>query len=166
VQLGIAYTFQITSVFENLSCFENVRLAVQSADVKRGQSRQQRAIDQAVIDVLVRVGLAEYVETIARHLSYGHQRLLEVAMGLALRPRLLMLDEPTQGLSDPEIAEFIALIREISESATILLIEHNMDVVMELAETITVLESGRILAEGAPDSIRADKVVQQAYLGQ
>ena len=86
-------------------------------------------------------------------------------MGLALKPRLLILDEPTQGLSDGEIENFIALVRKIGQTATVLLIEHNMDVVMALAERITVMNEGRILAEGAPEAIRADEAVQRAYLG-
>ena len=103
---------------------------------------------------------------IAGTLSYGHQRLLEVAMGLALHPNLLILDEPTQGLSDSEIAEFIALIRLIARDATVLLIEHNMPVVMALASRITVLDRGRVLADATPEAIRADAAVQAAYLGQ
>ena len=102
---------------------------------------------------------------IAGTLSYGHQRLLEVAMGLALKPRLLILDEPTQGLSDGEIENFIALVREIARDATVLLIEHNMPVVMQLADRITVMNAGKILAEGTPEQIRANADVQHAYLG-
>ena len=98
-------------------------------------------------------------------MAYGHQRLLEVAMGLALEPKLLILDEPTQGLSDSEIESFCRLVKEIATSATVLLIEHNMPVVMQLADTITVLNHGQILAEGAPDEIRANAAVQAAYLG-
>ncbi len=157
VQKGIAYTFQITSVFGNLSVRDNVALA---ADSGRHAASGDRAAD-----ALARVGLLERSDELARNLSYGHQRLLEVAMGLALRPRLLILDEPTQGLSDGEIAGFLALVREIAQDATILLIEHNMDVVMQLARTITVMDAGRILAEGPPEAIRADPAVQAAYLG-
>ena len=101
----------------------------------------------------------------AGSLPYGHQRLLEVAMGLALKPRLLILDEPTQGLSDGEIEGFIKLIRELRKETTILLIEHNMNVVMRLADRITVLDAGKVLAEGSPRAIRANKAVQAAYLG-
>ena len=93
------------------------------------------------------------------------QRLLEVAMGLALKPRLLILDEPTQGLADSEIDNFIELVREIAKSATVLLIEHNMPVVMQLADRITVFNAGRILAEGTPEQVRANTQVQEAYLG-
>jgi branched-chain amino acid transport system ATP-binding protein len=108
---------------------------------------------------------ADRAEQAAGKLAYGHQRLLEVAMGLALEPRLLILDEPTQGLSDAEIDGFIALVRDIARSATVLLIEHNMPVVMALADRITVMNGGAVLAEGTPAEIRADSAVQHAYLG-
>jgi len=114
---------------------------------------------------LSQVGLQDQSTVLATHLSYGHQRLLEIAMGLALRPRLLMLDEPTQGLADAEIDDFIALIREIADAATILIIEHNIRVVMALAKTITVFSAGEILAEGSPTEIQANQAVQTAYLG-
>ena len=162
VRLGIAYTFQITSIFPNLSVYDNIALAAQRT-LTDGRSR--KALDASVRDAMHRVGLTERSSTPANALSYGHQRLLEVAMGLALHPRLLILDEPTQGLSDGEIKAFIKLVREIRKDATVLLIEHNMDVVMKLADRITVMENGRILAEGAPRSIRANAKVQQAYLG-
>jgi branched-chain amino acid transport system ATP-binding protein len=111
------------------------------------------------------VGLADRADTPAGQLAYGHQRLLEVAMGLALKPRLLILDEPTQGLADAEIDVFIPLVREIARQATVLIIEHNMRVVMELAHRITVMNAGKILAEGTPKQIREDEAVQEAYLG-
>jgi branched-chain amino acid transport system ATP-binding protein len=162
VRLGIAYTFQITSVFANLSAYDNVALAVQRTLTDgRGHGR----LYAGVIEALARTGLADRTDTPAGSLSYGHQRLLEVAMGLALKPRLLILDEPTQGLSDGEIAGFMALVRDIAADATVLLIEHNMDVVMGLAHRITVMDAGRILAEGTPAEIRANTAVQQAYLG-
>jgi branched-chain amino acid transport system ATP-binding protein len=122
-------------------------------------------VHDGVTSALARAGLAGRERTIAGQLAYGHQRLLEVAMGLALKPRLLILDEPTQGLSDGEIENFIALIREIARDATVLLIEHNMPVVMELADRITVMNAGAILAEGAPEQIRENVEVQRAYLG-
>jgi branched-chain amino acid transport system ATP-binding protein len=159
VGIGIAYTFQITSIYPALSVSDNVALAAQhhagGAELKR-----------AVADALARVDLSGRSEELAGNLSYGHQRLLEVAMGLALRPRLLILDEPTQGLSDAEIKGFIALVREIAREATVMLIEHNMSVVMALADSITVMDRGRILAEGTPEEIRANAAVQEAYLGK
>ncbi|MBB6467900.1 branched-chain amino acid transport system ATP-binding protein [Aminobacter lissarensis] len=162
VRYGIAYTFQITSVFANLSAYENVALPVQRT-LTDGRSR--RAVRQSAMEALERVGLASRAHEQAGALAYGHQRLLEVAMGLALKPRLLILDEPTQGLSDGEIENFIALVREIASDATVLLIEHNMQVVMELARRITVFNAGKILAEGSPAEIRANAAVQEAYLG-
>jgi branched-chain amino acid transport system ATP-binding protein len=189
VGLGIAYTFQITSIYGNLSVFENVALAAQSAMARgplahaaeqsqaagaRGPTPVPRLtpwstpyadLNRRVADALDRVGLADRRDTKASILSYGHQRLLELAMGLALAPKLLILDEPTQGLSDAEIAGFCDLIRAVSRDATVLIIEHNMDVVMQLAERITVLSNGAILAEGTPAEIRADAAVQRAYLG-
>jgi branched-chain amino acid transport system ATP-binding protein len=125
----------------------------------------ERAVHAGVMAALERVGLAGREHAIAGTLSYGHQRLLEVAMGLALKPRLLILDEPTQGLSDGEIENFIGLVREIASDATVLLIEHNMPVVMQLADRITVMSAGKILAEGTPEQIRANADVQHAYLG-
>jgi len=159
VRLGIAYTFQITSVFANLSAFDNVALPLQRTLAGGGRLHAE------TMAMLSSVGLAGRERTPARHLSYGHQRLLEVAMGLALKPRLLILDEPTQGLSDQEIEGFVALVRDIARTATVLIIEHNMAVVMQLARRITVFDAGRILAEGTPDEIRADESVQHAYLG-
>jgi branched-chain amino acid transport system ATP-binding protein len=153
VQKGIAYTFQITSIYANLSVAENVALAAHQPGGK------------ASLEPLERVGLADRASQIAGTLAYGHQRLLEVAMGLALKPKLLILDEPTQGLSDAEIDNFIMLVREVAKNATVLLIEHNMPLVMELAHRITVLDRGMILAEGAPEDIRANAAVQAAYLG-
>jgi len=117
------------------------------------------------MEALSRTGLADRAGMLAGQLSYGHQRLLEIAMGLALAPRLLILDEPTQGLSDGEIEGFVALVREIARDATVLIIEHNMPVVMQLAHRITVFDAGKIIAEGSPAEIRANEQVQEAYLG-
>jgi branched-chain amino acid transport system ATP-binding protein len=162
VRRGIAYTFQITSVFANLSAYDNVALPVQRT---LSDDRSKGSVHTGVMAALDRTGLADRAHMSAGQLSYGHQRLLEVAMGLALKPRLLILDEPTQGLADSEIDNFIALVREIAGSATVLLIEHNMPVVMQLADRITVFNAGNILAEGTPEAIRENASVQEAYLG-
>ena len=162
VRQGIAYTFQITSVFANLTAYDNVALPVQRT---LSDGRSKGAVRAGVMAALERTGLADRAHMPAGQLSYGHQRLLEVAMGLALKPRLLILDEPTQGLADSEIDNFITLVREIANSATVLLIEHNMPVVMQLADRITVFNAGRILAEGTPEAIRENAAVQEAYLG-
>ncbi|WP_323043049.1 ABC transporter ATP-binding protein [Gemmobacter sp.] len=156
VARGIAYTFQITSIYARLSVFDNVALAVQ---------RHPGDLRAGTLAALDRVGLADRADQIAGALAYGHQRLLEIAMGLALRPRLLILDEPTQGLANAEIDGFKALVRGLVPDTTVLLIEHNMDVVMDLAHRITVLNFGQVLAQGSPAEIRANGAVQAAYLG-
>jgi branched-chain amino acid transport system ATP-binding protein len=152
VRRGIAYTFQITSIYPRLSVRDNVALAAQRTGTDP-------------LAALARVGLAGRADEPAGTLAYGHQRLLEIAMGLALAPKLLILDEPTQGLAEGEVAAFRQLVRAIAGTATVLLIEHNMDVVMDLAGRITVLNFGRVLATGTPAAIRADAAVQAAYLG-
>jgi branched-chain amino acid transport system ATP-binding protein len=164
VRDGIAYTFQITSIYPTLTVFDNVALSAQSA-LRRHPGSKQSDIAEKASEALDRVGLADRMGEKAGTMAYGHQRLLEVAMGLALEPKLLILDEPTQGLSDSEIESFCRLVKEIARSATVLLIEHNMPVVMQLADTITVLNHGQILAEGSPSDIRANAAVQAAYLG-
>ena len=167
VQSGIVYTFQVTSLFSNLSCYENVALAVQRIKDREDGilPRRESDIRINVRRILEQVGMPENEDVIAGNLPYGHQRLLEVAMGLAASPQLLILDEPTQGLAESEINHFCGLIRELSDSMTILLIEHNMQVVLELAEQITVMDQGRILAEGNPSEIEANPAVQESYLG-
>jgi branched-chain amino acid transport system ATP-binding protein len=165
VNRGIAYTFQITSTFAGMSALENVKLAVQHKLSKGFFGPDPDLLETASVSALERVGLADRRDEIAGNLSYGHQRLLEVAMGLGLGPKFLILDEPTQGLADEEIAAFVTLVREISRNASVLLIEHNMNVVMGLADKITVLDRGSILAEGTPEEIRANAAVRQAYLG-
>ncbi len=168
VNRGIVYTFQVTSIYRNLSCYENVALAAQrrlmGGPLDRLALGEQR-IAEAVEAALGRVGLAGLMDRQAGELPYGHQRLLELAMGLALEPELLILDEPTQGLAQQEISEFCELIRSIAKAATVLLIEHNMSVVLELAETVTVMDKGAIIAEGTPAEIERQPEVQRAYLG-
>lgn len=172
VRLGIAYTFQITNIFASMTVLENICVAAQSRLRPhllnwpgQGGADDARITRQATHAATV-LGLAGHLDAVAGTLAYGHQRLLEVAMGVALEPKLLILDEPTQGLSDAEIANFKTLIRSINQTATILLIEHNMDVVMSVADRITVLDRGEILAEGSPSEIAANAAVQTAYLGE
>ena len=156
---GMAYTFQITSVFIHLSVLENVALAA------RSKWPRAEEVERRARDALEQVGLADRAGQLAGDLAYGHQRLLEIAMGLVQEPVLLIMDEPTQGLSDAEIETFKALVRDVASNATVLLIEHNMSVVMELADRITVLNFGRILAEGTPAEVHENLEVQAAYLG-
>ena len=157
ISMGIGYTFQITSIFFNLTVFENVALAL-----KNKRNDEKKSI---VSEVLNKVGLIDRINQRSGDLSYGHQRLLELAMGIAQNPKLLILDEPTQGLSDLEIENFKKLIKKISATVTVLLIEHNMDVVMSIADKITVLHFGEIIAEGDKQSIQRNPIVQKAYLG-
>ena len=157
ISMGIGYTFQITSIFFNLTVSENVALAL-----KNKRNDEKKSI---ISEVLNKVGLIDRINQRSGDLSYGHQRLLELAMGIAQRPKLLILDEPTQGLSDLEIENFKKLIKKISATVTVLLIEHNMDVVMSIADKITVLHFGEIIAEGDKKSIQRNPVVQKAYLG-
>lgn len=160
MSMGMAYTFQITSVFANLSVHENVALAV-----RRTIKGTPSIINEKVMSVLDQVYLSDRTDQIAGDLSYGHQRLLEIGMGLAQSPKLFILDEPTQGLSAVEVDGFIQLLSALGNNTTILLIEHNMDVVMRTANYITVLNFGETLAEGTPEEIRNNPDVQTAYLG-
>jgi len=139
---------------------ENVALAA-----RRLPDSNPGSVRIKVNQALEQVDLQDRSDTLAGDLSYGHQRLLEIAMGLAQSPRLFILDEPTQGLAENEIESFKRLIRTLAVDATVLLIEHNMDVVMQTAQRITVLNSGEVLAEGTPKEIRANDAVQSAYLG-
>ena len=160
IRAGMAYTFQITSVFSRLPVAENVALALRwrTGDDTTATNRQ-------VTEALERVGIADRADQLAGDLSYGHQRLLEIAMGLSQQLRLLILDEPTQGLADSEIADFVALVRGLAGDMTVLLIEHNINVVMQTADAITVLNFGAVLANGTPSEIRNNAAVQAAYLG-
>ncbi len=165
---GIVYTFQVTSVFPELSCYENVALAAQR-QLTRGMFGQlildEKRLGGRVREALRQVGLVDVETQVASALPYGHQRLLEVAMSLALEPRLLILDEPTQGLANAEIDTLCAHVREIAARITVVIIEHNMPVVLDLADWITVMERGAVLAEGPPAQIAGDPDVQRAYLG-
>jgi len=170
-QRGIARTFQLTALFREMSARDNVRLAAQAREGRRWQfcgggavfDSAERRADLA----LERLGLTAIAGRPAGLLSHGDQRLLEVAMALAQEPRLLLLDEPTQGLSVEETAQAVeTLAALLSESGmTVLLVEHDMEVVFRLAHRITVLHRGAVIADGTPDAVRADAEVQKAYLG-
>jgi branched-chain amino acid transport system ATP-binding protein len=168
VALGIAYTFQVTSIFRNLTVFDNVALAVQRRLMRRPADRlalSRPALAERVEAALAGIGLAAARAAPAGSLPYGHQKLLELAMALELRPVLLALDEPTQGLAPDEIVAFSRLAREIAKTVTILLIEHNMAVVLELSDRVTVMDKGAVLAEGTPAEIERHPDVQRSYLG-
>jgi branched-chain amino acid transport system ATP-binding protein len=167
--LGIVYTFQVTSIYRQLSVYDNVALAAQRARLKAPRDwigLDDGAVAADVQAALARVGLTGPSGQRAGALAYGHQRVLEVAMALALGPALLVLDEPTQGLAGDEIEALCRLVRDLAGTTTILLIEHNMPVVLELAGRVTVMDQGRIIAEGTPGEIEAHPDVQRAYLGR
>jgi branched-chain amino acid transport system ATP-binding protein len=170
--LGMARTFQITEIFPELSVFENVRIATEVA----AGFRLHPWLDRAVMaDIRARVeatlkltGLSANAHRLVGELAHGDQRAAEIAMALALRPHLLLLDEPTAGMGDQETYEITQLIRRLhaEHDYTIILIEHDMRVVFHLAQRITVLDQGRLLAEGTPQEIAGNEAVQAAYLGK
>jgi branched-chain amino acid transport system ATP-binding protein len=168
--LGLARSFQITSLFPEFTALDNVALAVQahaghSFRFWRPARRAPELRDPARA-ALARVGLAARADRVVSELSHGEHRQLELAMALATRPRLLLLDEPMAGLGPEESARMVTLMRELKREVTILLIEHDMEAVFALADRITVLVYGRVIASGAPEAIRQDTEVRRAYLGE
>ena len=172
VQLGMARTFQITEIFPELSVRENLRVPVELAAGLRQRlwlSRTARArIDEQVDDLIELGGLTAHANRLVGELSHGDQRATEIMMSLALRPRLLLLDEPTAGMGHQETYNAARLIRKVHklQNLTIILIEHDMRVIFNLADRITVLAEGTVLEEGTPDQIAASERVQAAYLGK
>jgi branched-chain amino acid transport system ATP-binding protein len=171
VALGMARTFQITEIFPELSVRENIRIAVEATaglGLRMWPSRAVTArVDGEVEALLAQSGLAATADRLVGELSHGDQRAAEIAMALALKPRLLLLDEPTAGMGEQETYQVASLIRRLHKNHgyTIVLIEHDMRVVFNLADRITVLDQGALLADGTPDEIAANPAVQAAYLG-
>ncbi len=169
-QRGLARSFQITSVYPEFTALENVALAVQA---RSGHSfrfwrpaRDDISLIEPARQFLEEVGLGERTQTLAANLAHGEQRQLEVAMVLATRPRLMLLDEPMAGMGLDESQRMIALLAALKRRQTIVLVEHDMDAVFRLADRISVLVYGRIVATGSPDEIRANEEVRKAYLGE
>jgi branched-chain amino acid transport system ATP-binding protein len=166
---GIARTFQITSVFPHLTTRENVRVAAQclhQGPLSFLQSRRRLTDAETRTDeMLAIIGLEDQQHLLARQLAYGDQRLLEIGIALATRPRVMMLDEPMAGMSPAETHRASEIIRSLTPEITVLLIEHDMDVVLGISDRITVMHQGRVIAEGTADEIRANGEVQEAYLG-
>ena len=170
-QKGIARTFQLCHIFPALTVRENVRIAAQARDGRRWQflggggvlNRSASAAD----DAIGRMRLTRLADATAAMLSHGDQRLLEIAMAIAQKPRLLMLDEPTQGLSIEETGRAVQILKDMLAAGdlSVLLVEHDMEVVFKLADNITVLHRGRVIADGAPAAVRASAEVRSAYLG-
>jgi len=170
-QKGIARTFQLCHVFPALTVRENVRIAAQARDARRWQflgggrvlNRSASAADEAI----ARLRLTRMADATAAMLSHGDQRLLEIAMAIAQKPRLLMLDEPTQGLSIEETGRAVQILKDMLTEGdlSVLLVGHDMEVVFKLADYITVLHRGRVIADGSPVAVRASAEVRSAYLG-
>ena len=167
--LGISRTFQITNLFPGLTVLDNLVIAAQALQkTKFVMFRPVTSFNdlyQRVEEVLVKVGMIDKRREVVKNLSYGEQRQIEVAMALFTEPRLLLLDEPTAGLAPAESSGMVSMLKGLDENITILIIEHDMDVAFEIADRITVLSFGKILAEGGREEIRANETVQQVYLG-
>jgi branched-chain amino acid transport system ATP-binding protein len=167
--LGLARSFQVTSLFLDFTALDNAALAVQAHAGHSfhfwREARREPALREPARAALARVGLGARADVPAAELSHGEHRQLELAMALATRPRLLLLDEPMAGLGPEESARMVGLLRELKRELTILLIEHDMEAVFALADRITVLVYGRVIAAGPPAAIRADAEVRKAYLG-
>jgi branched-chain amino acid transport system ATP-binding protein len=168
-RLGVVRSFQISAVFPHLTVLENVRIALQR---KRGGSfdfwRSRKVLDQfndRARTLIADVGLAAYAHITAVELPYGRKRALEIATTLALDPEMLLLDEPTAGMGHEDIERISALIKRVSADRTVLMVEHNLSVVADLSDTITVLTRGRVLAEGDYDTVANNPEVREAYMG-
>jgi len=168
-RMGIAKSFQITNLFPQLSAHENVRVAAQMRtarfDILTPRASMTRLIERADA-LLERVGLAAARNQPARDLAHGQQRSLEIAMALACDPRLLLLDEPTAGMSPEETIVMMDLIVQLAAERTVILVEHKMKLVMGICQRLIVLHHGELLAEGTPEDIRANDEVRRVYLGQ
>jgi len=167
--LGLARTFQITSLFNNLTVMENILLGLQALTSTkyvfyRTTASFPKAIGQAV-SLLRNWGLEDKKDNPVGSLSHGEQRQLEIILALASRPKILLLDEPTQGLSTAETALVVPMVRSLEASTTVLFIEHDMDVAFQMADKITVLNYGTVLAEGSEEDIRGNPRVAEVYLG-
>ncbi len=170
VSAGLARSFQRNNLFMGMTVAESLATA---AALRSGESRvfwrsfaRAASAHEKAARLCESVGLADHSHTLVRHLSYGSQRQLEIALALAAEPRLLLLDEPTAGMSPEETKSMQRLIADLPRELTVLLIEHDMDVVFDVAERITVLDYGRVLAQGAPAEIRRSPIVRQIYLGE
>jgi branched-chain amino acid transport system ATP-binding protein len=172
VAMGMARTFQITEIFPELTVRENVRIGVESAQGLRQRfwlgRRHASEVDRGIDEALTQAGLTGKADRLVGELSHGDQRAAEIATALTLKPRLLLLDEPTAGMGEHETYAVANLIRRLHKNSayTIVLIEHDMRVVFNLADRITVLGEGKMLAEGSPEEISKNPVVQEAYLGK
>lgn len=166
---GVIRSFQISAVFPHLSVLQNVRIGLQR---QLGTSfhfwRSERSLDQLndrAMDLLTQVGLTDFADTKTVELSYGRKRALEIATTLSMEPELMLLDEPTQGMGHEDVDRVTALIKKVSAGRTILMVEHNMNVIAGISDTITVLKQGEVLAEGSYAEVSKNPLVMEAYMG-
>jgi branched-chain amino acid transport system ATP-binding protein len=168
--LGVARSFQITSLFDNLTALEHLELALASPTGLGyrfwGSSRRFRQFRSRSLELLDQVGMADLADREVGEFAYGQKRALELALALALEPKLLLLDEPTAGMSLEDVDRTIELVKQISAGRTVVFVDHNMHVVGSLADRVSVLQQGEILVEGTYDEVRTDEKVITAYLGQ
>jgi branched-chain amino acid transport system ATP-binding protein len=168
-QLGLARSFQITSLLPDFTASDNVALAAQARDGHSfrfwGNARREKHLREAAKSALVRVGLENRADVVVSELSHGEQRELELAVALATKPQLLLLDEPMAGLGATESARMVKLLADLRREVTIILVEHDMNAVFALADRITVLVYGRVIASDVPAAIRGNDEVKRAYLG-
>jgi branched-chain amino acid transport system ATP-binding protein len=168
--MGLARSFQITSLLPDFTALDNVALAAQAHDGHSfyfwSDARKESRLRDAALAALLRVGLGNRAETLVSKLSHGEQREVELAVALATKPQVLLLDEPMAGLGITESARMVKLLQELRREVTIVLVEHDMDAVFALADRITVLVYGRVIASGAPAAIRGNEEVKRAYLGE
>ena len=168
--LGIARSFQITSLFDQMSLVDHVELALASPTGLGYRfwrsSKQMRQFRDRAMELLTQVGLADRSGAVAGSLAYGEKRALELALALALEPQLLLLDEPTAGMGIEDVDRTIELVKKVSGGRTVIFVDHNMHVVGSLADRVTVLQSGQVLAEGTYEQVRSDERVITAYLGE
>ncbi len=167
--LGLARSFQITSLLRDFTAADNVAMAAQARDGHSfrffGNARKEKGLREAALAALARVGLADRANVMVSRLSHGEQRELELAVALATKPRLLLLDEPMAGLGATESARMVRLLADLRKEVTIVLVEHDMNAVFALADRITVLVYGRVIASDVPAAIRVNDEVRRAYLG-
>jgi len=170
LKMGISRTFQRSSIFLGLTVFENIRLAKQ---VQKNYSHlflssrdSLREVNEETWAILEQFELTDHALTLAKNLSHGDQRILEICIALAAKPKIILLDEPTAGMSAGETEKTKRLIKDLTQDISVVLVEHDMDVVMSISDRISVMHQGQIIAEGKPEDIQKNEVVKEAYLGR
>ncbi len=169
VKLGVCRTFQINSLFVGATVLENIRIASQ---LKNGGSlrvlssrKKLKTVNEKTWKILEKIGMQDKADFLANELSYGDQRSVEVGIALACEPKVLLLDEPTAGMSEGETKRIAKMIRQLADDITVVLVEHDVDMVMTISDSISVMDRGKVIAEGTPEDIRNDNLVKKAYLG-